>query len=306
MTTILEPLASRIATTQNRLQSLLDDFETGLSGRVEAWQAYRRAMEATNPPRPLTLVGGNRRMIAPGVPVPPEIASQFAFMLCVHAMGRSLDEIVSLRVPEDVKDLILDEFNTRCDDGGARQYDRYSLADSDGWNQIASCRLQQLPLGLYVFNIAGIPRSNWFRCPAGEKIALGKFLAFEMRGLAPVFEVHLPRLTKRHITEPEVDASHLRLARIAQLNPKMKGLYSSAWYIDPAVAAIQPRLAFLREFFEQNGGFVHRLGVTASSIADATRKSATRRRLYEEGKYQPTAWARYWPRAAMLRWAKLS
>ena len=305
MTTILEPLASRIEATRRRFRSLLDDFETGLKDRVDSWNAYRRAMEPRNPPRPLTLVGGNRRRVAVDDLAPAEGANQFAYFLCVHAMARSLDEIATLRVPEDVKDLILDEFDARCEEGSARQYDRYSLADSEGWNQIASCRLQRLPLGLYVFNIAGIPRSNWFRCPASEKVALGKFLAFEMRGLSPVLEVHLPRLTHRHVTEPEVDASHLRLARVAQMNPEMKGLYSSAWYIDPAVAAIQPRLAFLREFFEQNGGFVHRLGVTESSIADATRKSATRRRLYEEGKYQPTAWARYWPRAAMLRWAGL-
>lgn len=306
MTTTLDPQASRIDKTRRRLLSLLDDFETEVRDRVDAWRAYQRAMEPRNPARPMTLVGGNRRSVAMDDLAPAEVANQFAYFLCVHAMVRSLDEIATLRVPEDVKDLILDEFDARCEEGAARQYDRYSLADSEGWNQIASCGLQRLPLGLYVFNIAGIPRSNWFRCPAIEKVALGKFLAFEMRGLSPVLEVHLPRLTNRHVTEPEVDASHLRLARVAQMNPEMKGLYSSAWYIDPAVAAIQPRLAFLREFFEQNGGFVHKLGVTESSIADATRKSATRRRLYEEGKYQPTAWARYWPRAAMLRWAGLS
>jgi len=306
VTASFEPIAERIGATRQRLQTILNEFETGGGPRIEAWRTYQRATEPGSQAAPMTLVRGNRRRTPPHVSTVKEVADQFAYLSCVLAMLRSLDQLPEVNVPEQVKLIVLDEFDARCEDGAARRHERYSLADSEGWNQLASCRLQRLPLGLYVFNIAGIPRSNWLRCPAREKISLARFLAFQMHGFAPVFEVHLPRLTNRHVTEAEVDASHLLLARVAQMNPRVKGLYSSAWYIDPAVATIQPRLAFLREFFLKNGGFVHRLGVTPSSIEDALRKSATRRRLYDEGKYQPTAWARYWPRAAMLRWAGLS
>ena len=220
-------------------------------------------------------------------------------------MLASVDRLSGLSVPGELKSLVIDEFEARCEDGLRRRYERYSLRDSEGWDQLRSSRLQRLPLGLYAFNIAGIPRSNLLRCPGRERLALTRFLAFRMRGLSPVFEVHLPRLPTRHVSEAEVDDSHRLLSRVAQMNPGVKGLYSSAWYIDPAVAVINPRLAFLREFFLKNGGFVHSLGVVGSCVEDALRKSATRRRLYEEGRYQPTAWARYWPRAAMLRWAGL-
>jgi len=297
-------MTARIEALRLGLRAILDDFETGVSGHIESWRTYRRAMSSV--PAPMAPVPASWRRAPKNLSAPSELANQFTYVLVVEAMLRSLDQIAGLRVPEEVKALVLEEFEARCEDGVAHRYERYSLADSEGWNQLASSRLLRLPLGLYVFNIAGIPRSNWLRCPTHEKVALAKFLAFQMHGFSPVFEVHLPRQEGRHVTEDEVDASHLLLARVAQMNPRMKGLYSSAWYIDPAVAAIQPRLAFLREFFLKNGGFVHRLGVTPSSIEDALRKSATRRKLYDERKYQPTAWARYWPRAAMLRWARLA
>lgn len=296
---------ARVAEIRRSLRHLVEEFEAKSGSRLEEWRSYRRVMMPRSPLPPLTVIRGRRPRPRTDPVADEATADEFAFMTCAHAMLESLDRIPALNVPDELKTLVIGEFAARCEDGLARRHARYSLRDVEGWNQLAASRLQRLPLGLYDFNLAGIPKSNLLRCPWSEKAALATFLAFRMKGLSPVFEVHLPRLSNRHVSEDEVDASHLLLARVARMNPGVKGLYSSAWYIDPAVAAINPRLAFLREFFLRNGGFVHRIGVTQSSVEDALRKSETRRRLYAEGRYQPAAWARYWPRAAMLRWAGL-
>ena len=293
----------RITKIRKDLHSILGDFEGSAGSILGDWKIYRSSMLPASPEPPLQLIRIHRRRPAPSRPADDKLADRFDYMLSVHAMLHSLDQLPSLNVPEELKSLILEEFADRCEDGFANRYERYSFRDSEGWNQLGSSQLQRVPLGLYAFNIAGIPRRNLRLCPARHRFELATFLAFQMRGFSPVFEVHLPRLQNRHISEDEVDASHRLLAQVAVMNPAVKGLYSSAWYIDPAVAAINPKLAFLREFFLANGGFVHRLGVTDSAVEDALRKSATRRKLYEEGRYQPTAWARYWPRLAMLKWA---
>jgi len=65
---------------------------------------------------------------------------------------------------------------------------------------------------------------------------------------------------------------------------------------------VSPRLAYIREQPEQNGASFFRIAPNPDSGALA--KSATRRRLYEEGKYVPTEYCMVWPRKAMIRWAE--
>jgi len=69
---------------------------------------------------------------------------------------------------------------------------------------------------------------------------------------------------------------------------------------------VSPRLAYLRDIVMSNGGISLKAGSDESSIESATRTSATRRSLYSEGKYIPTAYTLVWPRDKILQWAAAS
>ena len=72
----------------------------------------------------------------------------------------------------------------------------------------------------------------------------------------------------------------------------MKGVFGAAWFRDPALTRISPRLACLRTMVTDHGGRLFPLGPCgADGIRDATAKSPTRRRLYEEGAYTPMSYS---------------
>ena len=93
----------------------------------------------------------------------------------------------------------------------------------------------------------------------------------------------------------------LRLAALALSTLRRhRGVFSVAWYFDPEVARISPRLAFLADLYARSGPHRFRVGTNAATIANATAKSATRRRLYAAGSYLPTDYCVVWGRANLL------
>ncbi len=89
----------------------------------------------------------------------------------------------------------------------------------------------------------------------------------------------------------------LRLAaRALDSFPECRGVFSAAWYFDPVAAEISPRVRFPAELQVGLGACRYRVGTSASTIAAATVKSPTRRRLHAEGAYMPTDYAVVWSR----------
>jgi hypothetical protein len=80
-------------------------------------------------------------------------------------------------------------------------------------------------------------------------------------------------------------------------------VFGSAWFYDPALREISPRLAYLREVREAHGARNFRFGTGPDVVADALERSPTRRRLHAEGRYVPAAHYLVWLRADLLRWA---
>src|SRR6185295_14096363 len=99
-------------------------------------------------------------------------------------------------------------------------------------------------------------------------------------------------------------ACYARIAELLELNPRIRGLAGVSWFYDPAVASISPHLAYLREMPVQQGAFLVRMGTLPHDIGNATVRSPLRRRLYEEGRYQPTCYVLAWPRRRMIAWAR--
>jgi hypothetical protein len=161
-----------------------------------------------------------------------------------------------------------------------------------------------IPLGLYHADVGAIPRSLITRLPVADFFRLATYLALEMRGFGPTLAIHLPKQSDRPLSEQDYLDAHRMAAHLFEVNPRLRGFYNAAWYYDPAVASISPRLAFLSQFARSHGAITLCLGSDEDSVADATWKSQTRRELYAAGRYVPRRYARVWSRRRFLDWAR--
>jgi hypothetical protein len=94
------------------------------------------------------------------------------------------------------------------------------------------------------------------------------------------------------------------IADLLEINPHMRGLVVTGWLYDPQLATVSPRLTYLREVPMSGGARLIRIGTGPHDISRATEKSATRRALYEEGKYIPVSYSIVWDRDDLIRWVK--
>ena len=85
-----------------------------------------------------------------------------------------------------------------------------------------------------------------------------------------------------------------------KLNPKINGIYERSWFLNPNIKNVSPELSYLREIPEHNGAFFFEAGLFSIDIGNSIRTSPHRKKLYEEGKYSPAAFAYIWPRNEFL------
>ena len=70
-------------------------------------------------------------------------------------------------------------------------------------------------------------------------------------------------------------------ARLLRSRPQPLGLAATAWFYDPQLADVSPRLCYCRERLLERGAIMMRVGTSDFDIASATARSSTRRTLYE-------------------------
>jgi hypothetical protein len=89
----------------------------------------------------------------------------------------------------------------------------------------------------------------------------------------------------------------LRLAALAlPALPRARGVFGTAWFYDPAISEISPRIAFAQDLQVGAGAHRFRIGSNEAAIANATATSAERRNRYRDGHYLPTDYAIIWSR----------
>jgi hypothetical protein len=92
----------------------------------------------------------------------------------------------------------------------------------------------------------------------------------------------------------------LRLAALAlSAIPKARGVCGTAWFYDPAILEVTPRLGFAQQLQIDKGAFRFVIGSNEAAIRNATATSADRRTRYLTGSYIPTDYAIVWPRKAL-------
>jgi hypothetical protein len=89
----------------------------------------------------------------------------------------------------------------------------------------------------------------------------------------------------------------LRLAALAlPALPQVCGAFGTAWFYDPAIIEISPRIRFAQDLQIGKGAHRIRIGSNEAAIANATATSAERRNRHRDGSYLPTDYAIIWSR----------
>jgi hypothetical protein len=93
----------------------------------------------------------------------------------------------------------------------------------------------------------------------------------------------------------------LRIAALAlPALPKARGVFGTAWFYDPAIKEISPRIAFAQDLQFGRGAWRIRIGSNEAAIANATATSAERRNRHRDGTYLPTDFSLIWSRRRLL------
>jgi hypothetical protein len=130
------------------------------------------------------------------------------------------------------------------------------------------------------------------------------FLIFQLGGFGPLFTLHTDIRNLNDFNFEGWNRCYLRVIDLLKQMPKIKGLQRTSWFIDPQIEKISPHLAYLRKVPCDNGAFLRIFGRGDYVAIDAIKTSKTRRKLYEEGKYTPTAYSYTWPRRKIIKWSK--
>ena len=141
---------------------------------------------------------------------------------------------------------------------------------------------------------------------AGRDVAGGgakalAYVLFACRGRRPFLEGHTHDPVAKAYWNEAGWQEALRLAALAlPAFPAARGVFGTAWFYDPAILEVSPRIAFAQTLQLGRGALRIRIGSNAAAIANATATSASRRNLYREGRYLPADHAIIWSRKALL------
>jgi hypothetical protein len=215
----------------------------------------------------------------------------------LHA--RHARALALLDVPADVRSGFEAEFARIAGDLERKPDAHWTFASYHVKATLRILALRRIPAGMYDLEVSGIPRSLVLRQRPRHALRL---LAVVVRagGFSPFFTQHLVDHRLRQFSPAERDAFLGRVGALLRRRPEIRGLLSTSWYNDPALARIRPQLAYLREGFERLGGALFRIGTTPDVVQDAMAFSFERRRLVESGRYVPTAYLGVALRPALL------
>ncbi len=213
------------------------------------------------------------------------------------------------KFPEEVCSLYHTNFKRIVNDISSDSYQGSFFYDNDRFRKdIALCSLKMIPTGARKIHLEKLSLRFLFKGGLRQFVKGLQFLTAEFGSFkAILFEMHTDSKDSNLMAEFNEEGlirAYKRIAVLFSLYPDVKGVFGSSWYYDPNLESISPRLAYLRRIPVNNGGKIFYLGPDDQSTKDATLKSPTRRKLYEEGKYIPNKYLLIWPRERLIYWAK--
>jgi hypothetical protein len=234
----------------------------------------------------------------------PRLLALFHKSALLLLMNDSVERLENESLPSNISYLYQKWFERILRDFSKQSDDFYDHRNELFLKDLAVCSLRLIPVGgSWLAEVSRISRRFLVSGGARQFIDASLFALFKSRGFKPFYQIHMDIRYLEGFSPQGRDQCYLGIGELLKLNPNIKGMYAVSWYYDPKLEDISPNLLYLRKEPEQNGARFFKIGTTATDINFATVKSATRRRLYQEGKYLPTSFLLLWPRKELLSWA---
>ena len=226
-------------------------------------------------------------------------------LVLAFLMRNALDLLPYKNFPGEVVDLYCKWFKRALNDFHERSDDYYSVKELAFRHDVGVCCLRSIPVGgAWVVSKSRIGLRFLLIVGPWQVI---KYLSFVIRktgGFSSFYEIHTVSRYLNLFRAEEMELAYTRIAELMKRDPSIRGVIREGWFLDPNLEKISPNLAFVRKIPQENGARLFPRVTTNNNIRVALSMSSIRRRLYKEGKYQPTAYSYIWPREALFEWAK--
>jgi len=216
-----------------------------------------------------------------------EWMARYLRLVTLVLIVRTSTQPPALVLPPSIDARRLLEFERILDEGATRPLPT-DIHDDRFRKDLELCRGGLVPTGHTVLE-------SWPRLPEDVADACARndppFDAVVRASSAPWLEGHLFQPRMDEFTPDGIAATSQRTVDLLEANPEYAGIFGVSLYYDPAVSAISPRLEGVRQIAEHRSVELVRIGPDPAAVAEAIATSKTRRKLYEQGLYEPTNYA---------------
>lgn len=177
---------------------------------------------------------------------------------------------------------------------------------TDAFHELARIvSLRSFHAGQNSFHIMAMPRTWLLRVHPLAMPGLLREIVVGMGGIDPLVMPHVNywRANPGMLFEKENERAFWRIAKTIEMQPAIKGLMAMSWLNCRDVATASPHLAFIREFYLNNGAYLVDMNV-APLDAGYGMGSTMRQSLYNQGQFRPRETLVLWRRADILDWAR--
>lgn len=161
-----------------------------------------------------------------------------------------------------------------------------------------------IPAGAQILCISGVARSFLKSWNPISIIRNAWFMISKMKGTRPFIEIHTDNRWLHEFNPEGWNRCYLRIAYYLKEHPEIKGMAGGSWFYDPKLAVVSPHLAYLRKIPKDNGAGVFKIETTENCRNDSLFSSNKRRKLYENGEYEPSRYLVIWCRDDLINWAE--
>ncbi|WP_088330330.1 hypothetical protein [Lacimicrobium sp. SS2-24] len=253
----------------------------GIKNRT-AWQPYHDLPEL-------------KRVVSKLESERPELLSVLLQFLLVRLIKDFNPKLLAFNISEDIATLYQQSFERILGQSPSEK------ADDRYFKDLALVSGALFPAGERVVEpFSVLQRSLMFNAGVTQSLQFIKS-GLLAGGYKPVFRLHVHLAEQSHLSENSWRLTCLRLAKMLELNPDIKGIVGSSWYYDPQVPAISPHLGFVNKLLAENGAYWF-FSHVESSNSGAFATSRTRKQAFDAGKYIPRNYVVFWPRRRVLNW----
>jgi len=230
-------------------------------------------------------------------------------LLLINLIKSAITRLPGMNLPGDIQDLYLKNFNRIISDlSQSEPIENYLYSNDKFFKKLAICNFRLIPVGARKINQSKLPIKKFmFKKGARQFIDIMWFVLFELRGIVPLYIGHIDSNDanlKSELNKEGLHRAYIRIVELLKINKHIKGYFGTSWLLDPQLDQINYRHRYNREFCIRNGAKLYYQGPSREARKNSLKTSATRRRLFEEGKYIPTDYVVIWSRKRLIKWAE--